>query len=801
MIILLTILPIFPMAAQPTCSVRTFTVSDGLPSNSITAIRQDCHDLIWIATWNGLCCYDGHRFTSFLGDEWGGENSLSSRRIAAIEPDSIGNIWVRTYDSEEYLFDTHQCRYFRLEEPFNGHFAKKAEDKGQSPAEQYINEHNIGKHLIDRQGNLWFISPQGLSLVNFHHPPIRLLPLEKEQQTRAVVCRRDGSVWAGARGGTLVVFNSYGQLISRRLFAKNMYAMHEDRQRNLWIGTRGDGLYVIRADGRTTGHYIHSNDPYSISHNDIYDIEEDGEGNIWIATWGGGLNMIEMSGEAVADRWHSLRFLHKGNDMKGYPKEGFDKVRRITHDGRETMIASTTWGLMTFAGQNGKDKTWLFHTTKQVANDTTSLRTNDVMQVLVCRNGTIYVTTMGGNIQQIVSDNLLQDSLRLQTVKAMNQGRGNALSMIEDRQGNIWIVREAQVNCYDVKTGRLEQFGPNSMSEQTELTEAKPAADSNGNVWLGAVGGVMTFNAGQMSKSSFRPNIVFTGIRYQGEQQERPILNRHTLYIADREQRSLTIAFAALDYGDSFLMQYAYKLKETDRDWNYIGHEAHIAFSQLPPGRHTLVVRSTNCDGVWMDNDTEIVLDVKPMLWERTWVRLLTLLLAVSITIWGVISWIGYRRKTREREQRMESILEQYQREEAGGGLPEHKYKLAEPQIVNDDEVMMNRLMAFIEERIGDETLKIEQMAEAVGMSRTVFYEKIRELVGLSPSDFLRQLRMQRARQLVSNSRMPFAQVAYSVGFTDPKYFTKCFKKDTGMTPSEFRASTGCASDRGRPTT
>ena len=106
---------------------------------------------------------------------------------------------------------------------------------------------------------------------------------------------------------------------------------------------------------------------------------------------------------------------------------------------------------------------------------------------------------------------------------------------------------------------------------------------------------------------------------------------------------------------------------------------------------------------------------------------------------------------------------------------------------MDEDEVMMNRLMAFIEEHISDEELKIDDMAEAVGLGRTVFYEKIRHLVGVSPSDFLRQVRMQRAQQLIARSKMTVSEIAYSIGFTDPKYFTKCFKKVTGMTPSEYR--------------
>jgi AraC-like DNA-binding protein len=103
---------------------------------------------------------------------------------------------------------------------------------------------------------------------------------------------------------------------------------------------------------------------------------------------------------------------------------------------------------------------------------------------------------------------------------------------------------------------------------------------------------------------------------------------------------------------------------------------------------------------------------------------------------------------------------------------------------------MLNTLRLFIEQHISDSNLKIEDMAETVNMGRTVFYEKIRELVGVSPSDFLRQVRMERARQLVAKSRMSIAEVAYAVGFTDPKYFSKCFKKETGMTPSEYRDAT-----------
>lgn len=115
------------------------------------------------------------------------------------------------------------------------------------------------------------------------------------------------------------------------------------------------------------------------------------------------------------------------------------------------------------------------------------------------------------------------------------------------------------------------------------------------------------------------------------------------------------------------------------------------------------------------------------------------------------------------------------------------EYRLGSPQIADADQEMMEKLLKFMEERISDEDLKIEELAEAVNMGRTVFYGKIKALVGMSPSDFLRRLRMQRAEELIVRSKMNFSQIAFNVGFSDPKYFTKCFKKETGMTPSEYR--------------
>ena len=101
--------------AQPTCPVQTFNLRDGLAANSISGMDQTSDGMIWVSTWNGLSCYDGYQFTTFRDQEGLGE-TLSSHRIIRIKSDSNSNLWCITFDYRLYRFDTHQCRFYDVNE-------------------------------------------------------------------------------------------------------------------------------------------------------------------------------------------------------------------------------------------------------------------------------------------------------------------------------------------------------------------------------------------------------------------------------------------------------------------------------------------------------------------------------------------------------------------------------------------------------------------------------------------------------------------------------------------------------------
>lgn len=136
------------------------------------------------------------------------------------------------------------------------------------------------------------------------------------------------------------------------------------------------------------------------------------------------------------------------------------------------------------------------------------------------------------------------------------------------------------------------------------------------------------------------------------------------------------------------------------------------------------------------------------------------------------------------------SILQHYYRQvvsyksisSTGSGFSPSK-----PEISSQDDTFMKTVIEIIEKNIDNSDFMIEDLTAEVGMSRTVFYKKIKSLTGLAPVEFIRDIVIQRAAQLLESGNYSVKEVAYIVGMSDAKYFSKCFKKKYDMTPSEYK--------------
>lgn len=109
-----------------------------------------------------------------------------------------------------------------------------------------------------------------------------------------------------------------------------------------------------------------------------------------------------------------------------------------------------------------------------------------------------------------------------------------------------------------------------------------------------------------------------------------------------------------------------------------------------------------------------------------------------------------------------------------------------EVKIESEDEKLLNAIMIYLEENLTNPQLSVEDLSRHVGMSRSSLYNKILEMTGQTPVEFIRTVKLDKAAVLLEKSDMNVAQIAYSVGFSTPHYFTKSFKAKFGMLPKEF---------------
>ncbi|MCD8134746.1 MAG: substrate-binding domain-containing protein [Parabacteroides gordonii] len=102
------------------------------------------------------------------------------------------------------------------------------------------------------------------------------------------------------------------------------------------------------------------------------------------------------------------------------------------------------------------------------------------------------------------------------------------------------------------------------------------------------------------------------------------------------------------------------------------------------------------------------------------------------------------------------------------------------------DELFMSKFVKLIEESYADSDFSIEKASEMIGLSRVHLYRKVKELTGVTPTDFLRNYRLKRAAVLLQQKTYNVNEVAYATGFASPAYFSKCFKAVYNITPTEY---------------
>lgn len=195
-------------------------------------------------------------------------------------------------------------------------------------------------------------------------------------------------------------------------------------------------------------------------------------------------------------------------------------------------------------------------------------------------------------------------------------------------------------------------------------------------------------------------------------------------------------------------------------------------FAHLSGGTHQLQVRATDAYGRWSAPTTVLAIECPLPWYGHIW------LWAALLVMAGGAGYFYYKRRNGERQEQSSAVL---QEDPVDGTTAEEATALSVA-----DQDFIDKAAAAVSASMTDSDYSVDALASDLCMSRANLYRKMRSITGQTPTDFIRNQRLERAAQLLRTTSHTVNEIADLVGFSYASYFTKCFKDKYGVLPKDY---------------
>ena len=571
-----------------------------------------------------------------------------SRPSFHIHEDVNGYLWVHPYGGGFSFYDRKEQRLV----PFYDELG----------SDDWRFSNKIHSTFSDKQGNLWICThSKGLEKVTFRSVQFSMLTPEEHSyeslsnEVRALCEDKHKNIWVGLKDGRLRVYDANHKYLGFLTEAGTVslsgvpmkgtvYDITQDSKGILWIATKGDGL--VRAESvapnglscKLSRYRYDEDDMYSLSNDNVYCVYEDHNGRIWVATFANGINYISK------DKAGNTIFVNHRNNLKGYPIDLCYKTRFITSDNNGHLWVGTTAGAVAFDENFKTPEEIQFHHFSRNPNDAKSLSNNDVHWIIATKKKELYLATFGGGLNKLLS--IDKDGNGVFKSYSVLDGLPSdvLLSIREDKKQNLWMSTENGISKFIPGEERFENYDDRSITFRVRFSEAASAVTSKGKMLFGASNGIFMFDPDSINKSRFVPPIVLSKLVIAnqdivpGEGSVLKVgLDDTKELVLSHKENIFAIQYAALDYTNPQNIQYAYILEGFEHQWTYADRLRNATYTNLPKGHYTFKVRSTNSDGVWVDNTRFLDIVVLPSFWETPlayFLYVLFILLVIFVAVY-----------------------------------------------------------------------------------------------------------------------------------------------------------------------
>ena len=676
-----------------------------------------------------------------------------------------------------------------------------------------------------------------------------IIPLKSD----FVHCIREyqGQIWIGTESGGIVCLsprrlllrNSVHTADMRSLSPNAVNAMYVEPDGQLWVGTVEGGLNLREPGSLNYIHYTTSNS--GLSHNSVSALAADKYGKLWIGTWGGGLCVTNRQGAHQISRLElpgdypwltnfvgalAIDSINDGlwigsnaglfyYDFKSRQiEEPFEGCRSVTGcigaivDRDGFLWMGCMQGLRVVDLNSGRNGHRPFKTEgiTHKLDEQNSRIVDKISSFFQTKDGTLWLGSNGYGLYRLVKDE--KDPRGHFEALTTEDGLafGGVKGIVEDLNGHLWVTTQNGLSVYDPKTHLFSNYFENEGLINQHFYWNSAMRDESGVIYLGSEGGLIEV-LGENAESKPKGKLVFTHLMVDnqdvmpdGEYLSEDISIASSIQLRE-SNRSFSISFSALDYGNEEQTMFSYRMKGLEDEWNTLTLGEHsVRYNALPAGRYVFEVRYLSAASTDHFETASIEVVVKPAFWNSWWFRLLLILLLVGLVIYGYNRRVA-ELKRREAEQLLNPIREVLEESEDPRKLQarirtildnQDRYMKSVSKSVEADleevqkntKPFMERVMEIMEKNYMNSEFGVQEFCDALGMSRSVASKHLNAEAGLPVGQFIRNYRLNMAKEMLSSNtgNRNITEIAYAVGFNDPKYFTRCFTKQFGTNPSSW---------------
>ena len=602
----------------------------------------------------------------------------------------------------------------------------------------------------------------------------------------------------------------------------------QDASGRLWVGLVEGGLNVLEP-GQNRFTTI-TRERGGLTHNSVSALRPGPDNTLFVGTWGGGIDVVRGSkpyrvlshlpaNGSMTDFVGLLEYDSQKNLLWVGSNQGlfqYDLRTRVYTvatqepisgcigsciDKKRNLWVGSQQGLFVFnLNDRRADGTFSYrHYASKL--DVPELHVADkICCVTEAPDGTIWLGSNGGGVYKAVKT---EDGWRFQGFSSAHglsndQVRGLAV----DPQGYVWVSTTRGLNRLSPRNGAIVPFYREDGLPGDVFHWNNAFQGTYGQVYFGYTNGVIVLDPSlfreQMNVEPLRLTLVSVG---ETEYRD-PFLQELRLHERDR---SIRFCFSILGLSGK-RMHFQYRLEGFDNTWTSLpAEQGDVKYSTLPGGHYMFKVRALDPYGN-VTGSIMLPVVVKPYFYKTWWFFVLVFLAAV-LAVWAFV--LLRTRSLRRRQEELEQTVALRTREiSTQKRLVEQKAEELRRQnevLLRQNEELASRKMLFSPDRqpaaedspfrekamdvvrslYKNPDLDVNTFCQAMGVSKTLLNNKLQDAFGQSIGHFIRAYRLAVAKEMLENgSDATVAEIAYEVGFNDPKYFTRCFTKEYGVAPS-----------------